>query len=324
MVQNRSEQGIPIKFNFTPYNYESLQHTIEKSENGKKKRYLCGISSGLKWDGHGERMSEKAIQSFHDQANSGEVLLYASIHGIKDVEDIGILTKSEILPDGDWYTEYRLYDEDDGVGSHKLEVIDTLWKQINGLPPYTKPRQKGFSVEGYIPTDSVGTNPFQKKIMENVLLDGVVLVPRPAYSSIATAVYKAFGETTPERANSLQGMIRAAAESKNIENEYYRLKWEYSDALEKAVEQIMSRINNNKAEELGIVFDEYKGLMVELILNSQSVFEDFQVPIIVDEIASLTTAEQTVHPADLSRAEVFRSLLVNFQKLRKSMEDRLQ
>ena len=194
-----------IAFHFHPFEYDSKSHVIEKSIDGVKKRYLKGVSSGIKIDGHGERMTEKCIKSFMDQANSGDVLLYPDIHGIKQSEDIGILTKASVSPIGDWETEYKLYDESDGVGQNKLEVIDTIWKQLNGIAPYSKPLQKGFSIEGFIPDAGVQMSQTGKRVIDNVELDGVVLVPRPAYQdSVANAVYKALGELPPWQVNKVQ------------------------------------------------------------------------------------------------------------------------
>src|SRR4030065_1653982 len=115
------------------------------------------------------------------QAKSGDVLLFPDIHGIKESQDIGILTYFEERPDGDWYVEFRLYDEADGVSAEKLGTIDTLWKQIMGLPPYTKPRRKGFSIEGVLPADKIILRE-KLKVLDGITLAGVLLAPATAYS----------------------------------------------------------------------------------------------------------------------------------------------
>src|SRR5260221_4285429 len=104
-----------IRFDFQPRGIEKGLHVLEKDDNGKKKRTLIGISSGLDVDHHGERMSKSAIDSFHKQAQSGEVLLYPDVHGIKSTEDIGRLSKSEIDENGNWITHYDLYDGGEGA-----------------------------------------------------------------------------------------------------------------------------------------------------------------------------------------------------------------
>ena len=80
-----------IQFHFLPYKLDEKKFAIEKADDdGKKRRYLCGIASGLKIDEHGERMTKKCIDSFMKQANSGEILLYPDAHGIKATEDVGL------------------------------------------------------------------------------------------------------------------------------------------------------------------------------------------------------------------------------------------
>jgi hypothetical protein len=253
----------------------------------------------------------------NNQASSGEILLYPDIHGIKSSDDIGILTKAEILPEGDWYTEYRLYDENDNVGQNKLETIETLWKQINGLPPYTKKRQKGFSIEGVIPDHAVMES--EGGVIDDVTLDGVVLVPRPAYKdSIANACYKALNITSPQRTKSLQDAMRANINNEEEQNKYYTRKWEINDTLETLIEKIMTRNNNNKKQELDIIFDEYKEMMVNLILSSQAVFtSDDYLDELIDGSAN---TDDSVEESDNPKLELYKTLYLNVVHLQKIME----
>lgn len=176
------------------YNGASL---VEKSVDGVKHRYVCGIASGTRVDQHGERLTQRCIDSITRQCKDGDILLYADVHGVKASEDIGILTNFEVDERGDWVTEFRLYDASDKVDSKSLETADKLWKQLNGFPPYTKPRKKGFSIEGYVP--DIGGLVDQKEkfgIIDDIVLEGVVVVPEPAYQdSVIHSVYKALGET---------------------------------------------------------------------------------------------------------------------------------
>lgn len=313
--------GKSIKFNFHPNDFDNRGHTIVKEEGETKRRYLAGVSSGLKVDAHGERMSEKCIKSFMNQANSGDILLYPDIHGIKESEDIGKLTKAIIMDNGDWYTEYELYDERDGIGPVKAEKIETLWKQVNGMAPYTKARQKGFSIEGIIPDENIIQNSFggiDKSVMDEVLLDGVVLVPRPAYQdSIATAIYKAFGETTPERQDSLKTSLMESLNQEKLENQYYTEKWNCQDALEKTIEKIMRKQNNNKSEELNFIFDEYKNLMIDLLLRSSAMF----APSAGQEDLTERIEDNTVLASDSSKLKIFKALSSELKTLVKTMED---
>ena len=169
---------------------------VEKSVDGVKHRYVCGIASGTRIDQHGERLTQHCIDSIVRQCNEGDILLYADVHGVKASEDIGILTDFHLDEKGDWIVEFRLYDESDKVDTKSLETADKLWKQLNGFPPYRKPRRKGFSIEGYVPDEN---GMVEKKenfgIIDDIVLEGVVVVPEPAYQdSVIHAVYKALGE----------------------------------------------------------------------------------------------------------------------------------
>ena len=109
MPDTKSNNQNKITFHFHPYEVKKgdfSKYAVEKQDDeGRKRRYVCGIASGTQVDGHGERMTEKCIKSFMEQANSGDILLYPDPHGIKSTDDIGILKKANILGDGDWYTE---------------------------------------------------------------------------------------------------------------------------------------------------------------------------------------------------------------------------
>jgi hypothetical protein len=221
-----------------------------------------------------------------EQANSGNVLLYTDVHGIRSSEDIGILTKAEILDDGNWYTEYRLYDESDGVDSRSVDIAAKVWKQLRGDPPYKTPLQKGFSVEGYIPEGGIlsaeksADGSTSRRIIDEVLLDGVVLVPRPAYQdSIASAVYKALGEMSPAKEEhikkSIQSTFSQALNGQEIENQFFKTRYLLGDALEESVQKVMRRKGDDTVrDQLDLVFKEYSGLMIASILKSQDLFNE--------------------------------------------------
>lgn len=266
-----------IKLHFHPYNIESNQHVVEKAEGGKKRRYMVGIASGIKEDWHEERMTDRCIKGFLDQANSKELLLYPDVHGIRATEDIGRLVYADVMKSGDWYIENRLYDPDDEIGPVKLEKIDTLWKQVNGLPPYEKKIQKGFSIEGIIPDDQVKFGSTGKRVIDWVDLDGEVVVPRPAYKdSIVTAVYKALNEVNPyvseKLIKSIQSKFGVRLQAKELQNSFYTKRYELNDILDEEIENIMQSIRPNKGDLLKIIFGEYSEMMIQLILQSESVF----------------------------------------------------
>jgi len=275
------DESRKISFKFHPRDMKNGLHAVVKSEGNQKRRYLVGISSGVQKDLHGERMTEKCIKSFQDQAETGDVLLYEGQHGVNFVDDIGKLVHSEILPGGDWLTEYRLYDELDGFSpeSVTLEKADKLWKQVNGLAPYTKPKQKGFSIEGDVPDGGIlDVDMSGKRVMNAVRLDGVVVVPRPAYeSSIANSVYKALGEIPPEVADKLRDGMRTCLSEKikkaEDESTFYQKKFMLDNGLEDEILEIMSdKKHGNFENKLKMLFDEYGSMMIPLILQNEGLF----------------------------------------------------
>lgn len=270
-----------IKFMFHPVMVDRRPFAVEKQEGELKRRYLEGVSSGTSEDGHGERMTENCIKSFQDQAGSGNILLYEGQHGVNFVDDIGKLVRAEIMPNGDWKTTYRLYDKADGMGPNTMEKVDKVWRQVNGLPPYVSPegkpwpKQLGFSIEGEIPDGGILTmDDTGKRVMDNVLLDGTVLVGRPAYrTSIAHAVYKALGETPPWVVeNNMKKHLRQAIDDEERKENYFRRRNQIDDALNDEIENIMS-LGENTAERLDMLLDEYKALMIELITDSAEYFK---------------------------------------------------
>jgi hypothetical protein len=262
---------------FSPQIEGNKMRVVEKAEGGSTpRRYLYGISSGLKVDGAGERMTQKAIDSFHRQAESGDVLLYSGKHGVDFTDDVGKLVESRITPEGEWMTGYRLYDTADGFdpNSPTIHKADKLWRQINGLPPYAYPRKKGFSVEGVIPEnggiaqmDSMG-----RRAMDDVALDGVLVCTRPAYaSSVAQAVYKALGiQTIQDQKNAFRN---ALAVNKDADN-YYTQRIILDGELENQVAAIIRKSAPEREDELRTLFEAYRDHMVGLIMRSESVFKD--------------------------------------------------
>jgi hypothetical protein len=279
---------------------------IEKDVEGGKRKYLVGVSSGLATDAHRERMSEKAIESFMKQANSGEILLYPDIHGIKASKDIGRLTECKVMDNGDWYTEYALYNENDfdsELHKEKLSTIDTVWRQLNGLSPYEKPMQKGFSIEGYVPSGKIKTNTRGENIIDDVMLDGVILCPRPAYETgIANAVYKSLGvcpDWVEEKVKkNIRGKLSEIISNKETQSQYYQRKFEIDEAFEQSIYEIMKDPKPNKQERLSIVFDEYKNIMIGHLISFQDMFE----PELVDD------------PVIIERSENIQKCVKEFQK----------
>jgi len=276
-LKNLGEDKKRISFVFHPYNFENRSHFVTKQDGAKQRRYLIGVSSGTAVDGHGEKMTPTGIKSFQDQANSGDVLLYDGAHYFDHSQDIGKLTHSEILPNNDWLTEFRLYDEDDGMGQETLDRANKLWAKVNGLPPYSSPKELGFSIEGYIPDGGLKSiDRDKKRVIDNVMLDGVVIIPRPAYrSSIAQAVYKALDEIPPWNLNKMLGKgFRDKVVKEDLTNNYFKKRFQFQDMLEDEIENIMVNPKiGDKEENLDKLFNEYKTAMMELVFESSSMFD---------------------------------------------------
>lgn len=305
---------IRIPFHLHPYEFEKGMHAVEKADSeGIKRRYLKGISSGMKIDGHGERMTDRCIKSMLNQANVGSILLYEGQHGVNYTDDIGILTGSEITPMGDWLTTFRLYDENDGFdrGCKTLEKANKLWKQVNGMPPYVdeegkaKPLQKGFSVEGYIPDGGIlEMSDTGQRVIDNVELDGVVVTPRPAYKdSIITAVYKALDELPPDKkiviSENIRGKFINKLEEEQKKQNYYAKRFKLEDALNESIEEIMQH-NIQVRDRLNLLLDEYKTMLIELIMAHEGIF-------VRPEVLSVSQIE-TVDVAKMERVRLLKSI----------------
>lgn len=273
-----------IKFNFQMFSPEKKEHVVEKADStGQKRRYIRGISSGILKDGDGERMTMTAIDSMHDQAQKGDILFFSGKHGVNFTDDIGILTDSSIINNQDWFTEYRLYDEADRMGAMTLERADKVFLQVSGLPPYKKPKEYGFSIEGVIPDGSIlsqkkmedGT--VKNRVINHVDLQGVVLVSKPSYANVAASVYKALGELQPAAGMKLhkdfQSNFRTQLQNEEMRDSFYRQQYSMNDALMDSIEKIMLISDGRASERLQILFEEYSPAMIELILQHEEAFQ---------------------------------------------------
>lgn len=308
--------GTRVTFDFRQRKYDSGFFAVEKADGGVKRRYLEGIASGVFVDGHGERMTPHCIESFQQQAKSGDILLFEGLHGVNFVDDIGMLVNSEITPNGEWHTSFRLYDEADGVGPNKLERVSDVWKQSCGLPPYSRPKMRGFSVEGDIPEGGIKeVDESGRRVMDDVVLDGVVLVNRPAYqASMAFAVYKALGLTPPwavrkSLKGALESKMLAASERENYWQKYYQLQ----DALDSEIKRIVtSQVEvDSQLEEL---FREYSSLAVELIRTYPQMYAGQEVLPVAQDVQK---SQSRVH----SVLKVLESDMRLLIQLRKSKQE---
>ncbi len=328
-METAAEVRKQIKFNFQPFIPENKKsNAVEKADNqGKKHKYIEGIASGPKTDAHEERMTPECIKDFMEQANSGNILLYADLHGIRSTTDIGILDVAKILDNGDWFISCKLYDDSDGVDKASIDTANKLWLQINGLPPYKKPIQKGFSIEGFIgpqgilsaEKDQLGQ--MRKRVINKVDLDGVVVVPRPAYKdSIVHGVYKALGEISPWKSEKVQKQFQSFLQSqlskKETEHNYNQRRWDVESAMQDQIESIMSKDDYDKQDQLTILFDEYKEIMIPLIMQSESAFIDEEA----DEDQEIDNPYEAKDTDTVSKAEVLRKIYKNIEAAQKVLQ----
>jgi hypothetical protein len=285
MNQDKMDISRPISIHFHPFKFEKKEHAIEKADGGLKRKYLKGISSGIMKDGHGERMTLNCIESMMNQGKSGNVMLYAGMHGINFINDLGILVDSEIVEKRDWLTTYRLYDEYDKMPKTTIEEADKLWKQCRGLPPYRRPIQKGFSIEGVVPEDAIidkvieDDGRWTHRVINDMILDGVIVCNRPAYQdSIVTAVYKCLKELPPTATQRLKNNIKNELAKKiqknNDTTNFYQTYFEVNSVLEDKIYEIMKMNDDRGAYRLDILLDEYKEIMKSLILQNADIFHD--------------------------------------------------
>lgn len=257
-----------IKFLFSPalsvdksFSKDGKGYAVEKESGEGKRRYLCGISSGPKVDGHGDRMSEACIRDFMEQIKSKDITLYVN-HGRDYTRDIGILTAAEITPSGDWYTEYRLYDEQDDVPEQDRQEAKKVWLQANGLAPYKRARQFGFSIEGMIPDNGYEASETGKIINKVDLDPGVSLVSKPAYtSSVATAIEKSF--------KTKKDVITDILTQQEQTRDYYDSRFRIQQAFDDAAEQIINSgaSDEEKTQSLTELFDSLKEKLLPVLLS---------------------------------------------------------
>lgn len=272
-----------IKFNFQMFGANKKEHVVEKEDStGQKRRYIRGISSGILMDGDGERMTMNAIESMHEQARTGDILLFHGKHGVNFADDIGILNDSAIVNGQDWFTEYRLYDELDGIGDRTLEAADKVFRQVSGLPPYTKPKEYGFSIEALIPDGGIVSmrktrDGVKNRVIDLIDLQGVVLVAKPSYANVASAIYKALGELAPSAEKNLhkdfQSSFLETLHNEEIRDSFYRQQYAMNDVLMDSIEKIMQVNDGRASERLRILFEEYSPAMIDLILQHEGAFQ---------------------------------------------------
>lgn len=187
--------------------------------------------------------------------------------------------------------------------------------------------QKGFSIEGYVPENGILTaekdinGMLHKRVLDKVDLDGVLVVPRPALkSSRVNSVCKALGEINPWKEDiirkSIQSTLQSKIEEKEMSNQYYKQKWDINDALEMQIEEIMSKPDYDKQDQLNILFDEYKNMMIPIIIQSESLFVD------EDESDDDIETPYKIETQDVSKSMIYKKLYKELQKFSEILKKR--
>jgi hypothetical protein len=256
-AKHMTKTGKKIEFLLHPADHDSkakksagAKWYIEKDEgDGTKGRYFCGVASGISVDAHGERMSAACVKDFHAQTQEKEILLYAN-HDRVYTQDIARLTKSEILDNGDWYTEYKLHNDS--------PEADIAWQQATGTGRYTKAKQFGFSIEGYIPDGAVDMSDGGHVIQKVDLDPGVALVSKPAYqTSVAGAIAKAFGSRPVKK----DAMTTQIAQARTGERDFTERKWNLLTAYEQACEAILN--SDKETDEKEFLIEQEQAALME-------------------------------------------------------------
>lgn len=272
-----------ISFHFRSYKDNNNNFIIKKTHEGAPRRYVAGISSGIKMDGEGERLTQNCIKSLMNQYITKDILLHAGNHGESFDTDIGIMTDSDFVNnDTDWYTEYRLYDEMDNFPLETINKVSHIWKQLTGTLPYRQPHKRGFSIEGRVPEEAILSKQinrdgsYSKRVIDDIKLDCVLLCRQPAYlDSVATAVFKCLGELHPVAKEKIEKNINSLLKDeieKSKNNQSFLVTYSrLCDLMEDHIIKIMG-LNDRPEERLGLLFDEYKKEMINLVLHNPQAF----------------------------------------------------
>lgn len=259
----------------------------KRGDQDVTRHYVAGVASGLKQDAHRERMSEKCIDGFLEQAETKDILLVVN-HGRNFTESVAILTHSELLENGDWYIEARLLDEydleDHPTWTARVAEADDIRAQMTGSAPYKKPRVFGFSIEGWILEIDEDT-----KTIHKLDLEAIAIVTRPAYeTSVASSLEKCLkswsskmakpqpGEAGAHREKGILSDRLAAAEASR---KRYDIIWAFNDLMHETItDEDLSVEEQRERIQAGLdEFVEVMGALVEQIGETKGSGADGQV-----------------------------------------------
>jgi hypothetical protein len=105
--------------------------------------------------------------------------------------------------------------------------------------------------------------------------------------------------------------LRENVEGKELRDSFYRRKWDIQETLEQEIERIMRRGEPTAKQQLEILFDEFRDLMVELITESPSLFTENA------DGAEVMNSPYGEKVERASKIEVYKSLLGQLTRLKK-------
>ncbi|MBE0302184.1 hypothetical protein Lepto782_23475 (plasmid) [Leptospira interrogans serovar Canicola] len=250
--------------------------TIKKDASGRERRYLVGTSSGPKKDAHKDAMSEKCIKGFQQQSLDKTILL---VHPHTDnlIENqIGILDKSAIDQDGEWKTQFRLFDkydlEDNPEFSKTIvEKANQFWMMVRGEGAYSKPtRISQFSIQGLMREEDV-LKTSNGIVIDWIELDAVAAVTKGAYpQNDFLTVEKALTQFIKK--GELQDAVVQDQQTRDLYDENLRIDYVFRDRFRDIIESKDS--TDQKRERISNLFDEYKQLTMDLFEKYNYEFPD--------------------------------------------------
>ncbi|EMO53892.1 hypothetical protein LEP1GSC172_3322 [Leptospira noguchii] len=250
--------------------------TIKKDASGRERRYLVGTSSGPKKDAHKDSMSEKCIKGFQQQSIDKTILL---VHPHTDnlIENqIGILDKSAIDADGEWKTQFRLFDKYDLKDNPEfsktiVEKANQFWMMIRGEGAYSKPtRISQFSIQGLMKAEDVSETE-NGAVIDWIELDAIAAITKGAYpQNDFLTIEKALTQFIQK--GELQDAIIQGQKTRDLYEENWNVESEFRDQFRKIIESKDS--SDQKKERISNLFDEYKQLTVELFGKYNYEFPD--------------------------------------------------
>ncbi|MDI7218871.1 hypothetical protein QMN07_15325 [Leptospira santarosai] len=263
--------------------------TIKKDASGRERRYIIGTSSGPKKDAHTDSMSEKCIKGFQQQSQEKAILLVHP-HTENLIENqIGILDKSAIDQDGEWKTQFRLFDKYDLEDNPEfskavVEKANQFWMMVRGDGAYGKPtRISQFSIQGLIKNDDV-TKTEKGPVINWIELDAVAAVTKGAYpQNDFLTVEKALTQFIQK--GELQDAIVQDQKTRDLYDENLSIDYIFRDSFRNIIESKDS--TDQKKERISNLFDEYKQLIMNLFEKYDYEFPD------QDEDENQKSAEET-------------------------------